>query len=130
MKILCLDHVALPVDCLESSCHFYSQVLGLERMSRPDFSFPGAWFRLGSTQELHLISRGTTVSEKGPSYDRHFALRVDCVSKAVEHLKNQTWPHRAPKQRPDGVWQLFLKDPDGHSIELFSDSNPPGPTSP
>jgi lactoylglutathione lyase len=23
-----------------------------------------------------------------------------------------------PKQRPDGIWQIFVQDPDGHYIEL------------
>jgi hypothetical protein len=23
------------------------------------------------------------------------------------------------QQRPDGAWQIFLRDPDGHFIELF-----------
>jgi hypothetical protein len=23
-----------------------------------------------------------------------------------------------PKQRPDGMWQIFIQDPDGHYIEL------------
>jgi catechol 2,3-dioxygenase-like lactoylglutathione lyase family enzyme len=24
------------------------------------------------------------------------------------------------KERPDGAWQVFLRDPDGHVIELFT----------
>ena len=120
MQVLGLDHVALPVVDLNASCQFYSDVLSLESMPRPNFDFPGAWYKLGTDQELHLLCRGAAVVGLTQSYDRHFALRVTCVHKAAEHLGSLEWPYRKPKQRPDGVWQLFLRDPDGHSIELFS----------
>lgn len=122
MQVLALDHVALPVSDLAVSCQFYRQVLCLEPLPRPNFSFPGAWYKLGPTQELHLLRRGTTVLGPTQSYDRHFALKVRSVIEAAEHLAYCDWTFRAPKQRPDGVWQVFLKDPDGHSIELFGEN--------
>ena len=50
-----LNHVALHVADVEKSSEFYADVLKLEPMERPAFEFPGAWFRLGDFQELHLI---------------------------------------------------------------------------
>jgi hypothetical protein len=29
------------------------------------------------------------------------------------------------KKRPDGAWQIFLNDPDGHTIELCAPPNRP-----
>jgi len=52
MQTLQLNHVALHVADLERSTKFYTEVLKLEPMPRPDFAFPGAWFRLGADQEL------------------------------------------------------------------------------
>ena len=88
-------------------------------MARPAFTFPGAWFRLGSEQELHLIGDRT---EPVFSHHRgnHFALRVDDLAAWAAHLKRLCLDFLPPKPRPDGALQLFLRDPDGHVIELFS----------
>ena len=46
MKIRELNHVAIHVGDVEKSCRFYREVLRLESMPRPAFTFPGAWFPL------------------------------------------------------------------------------------
>jgi lactoylglutathione lyase len=118
MKIHELNHVAIHVADVERSCAFYRGVLRLETMPRPAFDFPGAWFRLGLNQELHLIGRrGPVVSTDG---NNHFALRVDDIAAWEEHLQQAGAEFRPRKQRPDGAWQIFLRDPDGHFIELFT----------
>ncbi len=117
MRIEELNHVALHVQDVERSCDFYRRVLCLEQIPRPAFTFPGAWFRLGAVQELHLIGdRNHPVF----SHNRgnHFALRVDDLKKWAEHLKDCGATHLPPKQRPDGAWQIFLRDPDDHVVEL------------
>ena len=117
MKIENLNHVALYVTDINQSCKFYRDVLNLEAMSRPAFNFPGAWFRLGSDQELHLIAdRGTPFIRTNEN--NHLALQVDDLDAWEHHLKGVA-NYRPRKQRPDGAWQVFLSDPDGHFIELF-----------
>jgi len=119
MRILELNHVALHVADVVRSEHFYTNVLRLEPMPRPAFTFPGAWFRLGHWQELHLIGeRQDPVS----SHNRgnHFALQVDDLTAWAGHLQNLNISFRPPKPRPDGAMQLFLQDPDGHVIEFFT----------
>jgi len=112
-----LDHVALHVADVPASCRFYAQVLRLEPLPRPAFDFPGAWFRLGQTQELHLIGQRM---QQVVSHNRgnHFALLVDDLDAWEEHLKQVGWPYFPRRTRPDGAGQIFLKDPDGHYIEL------------
>jgi len=119
MRIHELNHVALHVADVERSCEFYRNVLRLEQIARPAFTFPGAWFRLGTTQELHLI--GDRV-EPVISNNRgnHFALRVDKLDSWEAHLGKVHAEFRPRKPRPDGAWQVFLRDPDGHVIELFA----------
>ena len=119
MKIHGLNHVALHVSDVARSCDFYSRVLRLEAMARPAFDFPGAWFRLGAQQELHLIGR-TNEPVEPRSRNNHFALMVDDIEAWEKHLASAGAEFRPKKKRPDGAWQIFLRDPDGHFIELFT----------
>jgi lactoylglutathione lyase len=123
MKIYELNHTALHVSNVERSRDFYSRVLKLEAIPRPAFDFPGAWFRLGTQQELHLISRPENPIVEPRTRDNHFALRVDDIHAWEKHLQTTGVEFRPPKKRPDGATQIFLLDPDGHCLELFT---PPG----
>ena len=119
MKIHELNHVAIHVADVERSCAFYHDVLRLEMLPRPAFDFPGAWFRLGTGQELHLIGRRMT-SVQPVNSNNHFALRVDDIAAWEKHLQQAGAEFHPRKQRPDGALQIFLRDPDGHFIELFT----------
>ena len=119
MKILELNHVAIHVADVERSSAFYRDVLRLEMLPRPAFDFPGAWFRLGTAQELHLIGRVIGAMPPANAND-HFALRVDDITAWEKHLQQAGGDFRPRKQRPDGAWQVFLRDPDGHYLELFT----------
>ena len=118
MTIHELNHVAIYVTDVARSSNFYRTVLKLEPMPRPNFNFPGAWFQLGK-QELHLIA-----DVDGPffaTHERnHFALRVDDVADWENHLRSVKADFAPGKFRPDGALQIFLRDPDGHVIELFA----------
>ncbi len=123
-----LDHVALHVADVSVSVGFYRDALGLEPMPRPAFDFPGAWFRLGPTQELHLIGdRAQPVH----SHNRgnHFALLVDDVDEAQAFLRSRGVPILKRNTRPDGAAQVFIQDPDGHVIE-FCGQPPQAPPRP
>ena len=117
MDILDLNHVALHVQDVAVSCQFYEHVLNLPVLDRPAFNFPGAWFRLGSTQELHLIGERQALVHNH-AQGNHFALRVASVPEAAGELLRKNVAFNGPMQRPDGKWQLFLQDPDGYIIEL------------
>src|SRR2546430_13635194 len=113
MKIAELNHVAIHVADVTRSADFYGRLLRLESMPRPAFDFPGAWFRLGTQQELHLIGeRGAPVisSNRG----NHFALMIDDTEGWQTHLQTVAADAAPKKRRPDGAWQIFLRDPDGH----------------
>ena len=114
---LALNHVALHVADLERSCQFFETVLGLRALPRPEFSFDGAWFRLGADQELHLICRPPHVP---PPIDRdnHLALLCEDLDDWQRHFENLGVDFLSKKLRPDGAEQIFLQDPDGHYIEL------------
>ncbi len=119
MKTLQLDHVALHVADVQQSCQFYRETLQLDPLPRPAFDFPGAWFRLGDRQELHLIGNRDQAVH---SHNRgnHFALMVDDIDAWEAHFSRHGVEHFPRKTRPDGAVQIFLCDPDGHFIELCS----------
>jgi lactoylglutathione lyase len=119
MRVLELNHVALHVSDLAVSCEFYQTVLRLESLPRPAFDFPGAWFRLGTQQELHLIG-GRTELVHSHNRGNHFALRVEGIDLWEQHFQAINAEYRPRKRRPDGAWQIFVRDPDGHMIELFT----------
>jgi|SRR5215813_14499020 len=119
MTILELNHVALYITDLQRSAEFYRDVLRLEPLPRPAFNFPGAWFRLGTQQELHLIAGRDEVFVRSNA-NNHFALRVGDLDEWEQHLKKTRAVFAPRKQRPDGAAQIYLQDPDGHTIELFT----------
>ena len=114
-----LNHVALHVKDVEKSCEFYGAVLRLEPIPRPAFTFPGAWFRLGQSQELHLIGNRR---EEVHSHNRgnHYALRADNLDEWEAHFKKLGAPYLPQRNRPDGARQIYVIDPDGHHIEMFT----------
>jgi len=122
MKFLELNHVALHVQDVEKSCEFYENVLHLKKLPRPAFSFPGAWYQLGEVQELHLIG-GRDGDTDSRSRGNHYALMVDNIDEWENHLRENNIGYEERRTRPDRAYQIFLKDPDGHAIELCT---PPG----
>jgi catechol 2,3-dioxygenase-like lactoylglutathione lyase family enzyme len=117
-----LNHVALHVADVERSVAFYRDVIGLKPIARPAFTFPGAWFGIGVDQELHLIGERT---KEVVSHNRgnHFALLVDDFDAWERRLTDLGVTFVPRRTRPDGAWQLFVIDPDGHYVELCT---PPG----
>ncbi len=115
--ILELNHIAIECADLENSIRFYTDIIGLQQIPRPNFDFNGAWFALGS-QELHLIERVGLPSVKRNNH--HYSLKVADVFEAEKALlQNGFSTMSAPSPRPDGAIQLFLTDPDGYVIEIF-----------
>ncbi|MFO0901842.1 MAG: VOC family protein [Pirellulales bacterium] len=122
MKTVQLNHVAIHVADVPASVAFYRDVLQLDEIPRPAFRFPGAWFRLGEDQELHLIGER---SQPVVSHNRgnHYALMVDDIDAWETYFRDRGTPYWR-QQRPDGAFQIYVTDPDGHVIELCT---PPSP---
>lgn len=112
------EHLALAVSEVEESLKFYCEILGLKEIQRPNFDFKGAWISMGTGLSIHLIEGKPEVDTKG-SRGNHFAFKVKNLEAWVEKMKNEgVQIVKGPKQREDGVWQLFVSDPNGYVIEL------------
>jgi glyoxylase I family protein len=117
MQIMQSLHAAILVSNLEKSEHFYSNVLGLSKIDR-DLKFPGIWYQVGNFQ-IHLILAQTTISDTGDSEkwgrNRHLAFSVA----DLEAAKQQLIAHNCQIQMSaSGRSALFVRDPDGNTIEL------------
>ena len=133
MEINAIHHVALTVTDIERSIKFYREILSLEEIARPPFPFPGAWFQVGDTQQLHLIvhSRATFREKPLDTRDVHFAVRVPSHRAAVEFLRAKGYREDADFDDPycmivqphatAGYPQIYICDPDRHVIEFNSE---------
>lgn len=130
LSVHAIDHIAVVCKDMEASRHFYQDVLGMEAVPRPNFPFPGLWFQAGSTQ-IHVIMESEEAGPAGsgesrgtmPQRGTHFAFEVDSCAEANRILtENRIEIVAGPQSRPDGFQQLYIADPDGYLVEIFSQS--------
>ena len=117
MKFTGVHHVSLNVADLEKAERFYTEVLGLESLPRPDFGFPGLWLAAGA-QQIHLMQVEQHTAPEG----QHFALHAEDIESAAAELEREGIEVRGPFQIPGAGRQCFFRDPAGNLIEL----NQPG----
>ena len=119
MKLSGVHHVSLNVHDTEEVGRFYIDVLGLEKLPRPDFGFPGMWLR-SAGQEIHLME----VKDHEAPEGQHFAFKVEDLDQSIEELKGKGIEVSQPRPLPGGARQSFLRDPAGNIIELNEPSAP------
>ncbi len=132
MNYQSIHHTALPVTDLERSRRFYLEIMGLREISRPPFSFPGAWFDIGNGDQVHLIVYPGQTFRAGKTLetrDVHFALRVPSFREAVEYFHAKGYREDAADEfqrvivsphATAGFPQLYVMDPDRNVIEVNS----------
>ena len=117
------DHHALAVYNIEESVDFYKNVLQLEQIDTPvEISFV-KWFSMGKNLQLHLIE--TKDLDLQINKGNHFCFRVQDIYEFVVFLDSKNipfwdWEGKAHEitLRPDGVHQIYIKDPNGYWIEI------------
>lgn len=115
MELRGVHHVSLNIDDLEASKAFYTDVLGLNLLARPDaeISVPGAWLGLPDGRELHLL-----VNDLPEAKGQHFAFEVESVDSAVSHLSSKGIKTSEPRVMKGVCRQTFCSDPSGNLIEF------------
>lgn len=130
LSVHAIDHIAVVCKDMDASAHFYHDVLGMQAVPRPAFPFPGLWFQAGNTQ-IHVILEGEEPGPAGigdfrgtmPQRGTHFAFEVESCAEAARILTDNGIEIVAgPQSRPDGFQQLYIADPDGYLVEIFSQS--------
>jgi catechol 2,3-dioxygenase-like lactoylglutathione lyase family enzyme len=120
--MLVIHHVSVCVSDLDRARRFYSEVVGLRELPRPDLGFPGAWYGVGDTQELHLIVHPPSKTMRGTQEidgrDGHFAFRVDSYDGMLARLRAHG-VELIERTRNATPWdQIYVADPDGNVIEF------------
>lgn len=115
-----MNHLSFPVRDLERSVRFYRDVLGLAPIPRPDLPIPGAWLG-GNGIQVHLIvpPEGVPLGAPPPSLNPlggHVAFSIDDYDAAAAALRAAGIETLAAGSE---VGQLWIRDPDGHLIELI-----------
>jgi len=107
-------HICIAPERLEEARDFYTNVIGLVLIARPDqlFSSPGYWFNIGDAQ-LHL-----GVEQASPYTDRHTALEVTDILAAQKHLI-ANGINISPQPKVPGWERFAFTDPFGNRMELL-----------
>jgi lactoylglutathione lyase len=122
-----LNHLAISVFDLKKSTDFYKDIIGLKMIPEPFKDGKHSWFKIAKHSQLHIIQTATAVTEHNKN--SHMCFSVASVEAFVEVLnKNKIWygnwlgTTNMITTRPDGIKQIFFKDPDGYWIEINNDT--------
>jgi catechol 2,3-dioxygenase-like lactoylglutathione lyase family enzyme len=120
MSVGVLDHVNIRTRQLADTVRFYQDVLGLESGDRPNFTFPGAWMYSEGKPVVHLVDISPTDEPQKP--DSGVVHHVAFVSRGFASMKQRLQSNGMAfdaRQVPGGAtWQIFVRDPNGVTIEL------------
>jgi catechol 2,3-dioxygenase-like lactoylglutathione lyase family enzyme len=119
LKIEAIDHVQITVPSgLEAEAlRFYDNILGLERIKKPDSLVKngGAWYRTGSL-ELHVspeeLGSGNCESK------RHVSFVVADLNEAAAELAGHGIVIVPDRQPISGPVRFYIRDPGGNRIEI------------
>jgi catechol 2,3-dioxygenase-like lactoylglutathione lyase family enzyme len=131
MPLSHLEHFLIQTADMTATRDWYVNTLGFRDGPHPDFKFPVCWLYLGEKDVIHLTEGGTNVSEnrkrylgqqsdavQGSGVIDHMAFRCSGLQETMEHLKCSNVPFSQRQVDDQGVFQLFLMDPNGVKIEL------------
>jgi len=119
-----LDHVAISVSDAKASAAFYQAVFGFAELKTPFAGGGGViWLDLGNGVALHIFGGRTTAVAN--EHERHLAIQVVDISRVTNFLASRgiSWQNfdgvaGQIQTRPDGVHQMFFRDPDGYWVEV------------
>lgn len=111
IEIQQIDHVAIPVADADRSREWYQRLFGLEEVYREHWHGDPVFLRAGETY-LALLPAPVTL------YEGHFAFRVDraAFDLARAALDREGVPYTIDDHQVS--IGLYMRDPDGHTVEL------------
>lgn len=119
MALKGLDHCTILAADLGAARDFYVDVLGLTDGERPPFDFPGHWLYCEGHPVVHLIGGERARDAKtGSAAVDHIAFAGAAADTMRAHLQERGVAFEEREVPRLGQRQLFLRDPNGVTIEL------------
>lgn len=131
MPLSHIEHFLVQSESIEKTRDWYVRVLGMRVGPNPDFKFPVCWLYLGEKDVVHITEGGAQVSEnrvkyvgqesqatQGSGVVDHIAFRANGLREMLEHLRSLNIDFKQRQVSDQGLYQLFLFDPNGIKIEL------------
>jgi catechol 2,3-dioxygenase-like lactoylglutathione lyase family enzyme len=131
MPLSHIEHFLLQTSDMEKTRAWYTKVLGMRVGPSPDFRFPVFWLYIGDQDVVHVCEGGKGVSENRKNYVGqqseategtgvvdHIAFRATGLRDMIAHLKKLGVDFKQRQVDGQGLYQLFMFDPNGVKIEL------------
>ena len=131
MPLSHIEHFLLQTSDMEKTRAWYVDVLGMRVGPNPDFKFPVFWLYLGDKDVVHVTEGGKGVSDNRKKYVGqqsdaasgtgvvdHIAFRATGLRDMIAHLKSLKVDFKQRQVDDQGLYQLFMFDPNGVKIEL------------
>jgi len=135
MPLSQMDHFLIQTADLDGTRDWYVDVLGMRVGPNPDFRMPVYWLYIGEKDVLHIAEGGANVSENrmkylgqqsqdtyGSGVVDHVAFRATGLRDMMAHLDSRGIDYTRRQVDDQGLFQLFLIDPNGVKVELNFDA--------
>lgn len=131
MPVSHIEHFLIQTADMAATRDWYVRVLGMREGPHPDFKFPVCWLYLGDADVVHITEGGRNVSEnrkrylgqqseavQGSGAVDHIAFRCTGLRDMLTHLRGLGVAFTQRMVDDQGLYQLFLLDPNGIKVEL------------
>ena len=131
MPLRHLEHFLIQTADMNATRDWYVDVLGFTEGAHPDFKFPVCWLYIGGTDVIHITEGGKNVSEnrkrylgqqsdalEGTGVIDHVAFRCTGLREMMARLQSKGVTFHKRQVDEQGLFQLFLLDPNGIKVEL------------
>ncbi len=130
MIITGLFHVAIKTNDLDATVKFYTDVMGLKTVPRPDFGFPGAWIGVPTPVGeaiVHLYGGGPAMGADGKAAlgtgaIDHISITAIGWDDCIARLQGHGYEWREAVVPGTHLWQIFVYDPNGVMLEITFDA--------
>jgi len=140
MALSHIEHVLVQTTDIEKTVAWYVDVLGMRDGEHPDFKFPVRWLYIGDRDVIHVTTGGGDVSDNrmkylgqqsqaasGSGVIDHIGFRCHGLNETMARLDRLKVAYTSRQVDDQGLFQLFLFDPNGIKIELnFASSEAKG----
>ncbi len=130
-----LFHLAIKTADLAATRAFWTGVIGLREIARPDFGYPGAWLACGQPGGqaiIHVYAGGPAMgpegtAPRGTGAIDHVSLACSGYHAYIARFRAAGLDWREFLVPGTTLWQLFVYDPSGVQLELtFEGAAEPG----